>query len=213
MTTFIFVRHGQSEANVNKVFTGQSNIPLSALGEKQAACTGEFISENFKIDAVYASDLRRAYDTARIITSKLGIPEDQIHTDKELREINAGKWEGMYFSDIPEKYPEAYFNWENNADIFRFPGGESTQEAFLRVYNKISEISEENSGKTVLVVFHAMPLKLLLSYAENGRLDSKLNSFDFPNASVSIAEYENSRLVFREKALNKHLAEVNGQKD
>lgn len=213
MTTFIFVRHGQSEANVNKIFTGQSNIPLSALGEKQAACTGEFISENFKIDAVYASDLRRAYDTARIITSKLGIPEDQIHTDKELREINAGKWEGMYFSDIPEKYPEDYFNWANNADICRFPGGESTQEAFLRVYNKISEISEENSGKTVLVVFHAMPLKLLLSYAENGRLDSKLNSFDFPNASVSIAEYENSRLVFREKALNKHLAEVNGQKD
>lgn len=213
MTTFIFVRHGQSEANVNKIFTGQSNIPLSPLGEKQAACTGEFISENFKIDAVYASDLRRAYDTARIITSKLGIPEDQIHTDKELREINAGKWEGMYFSDIPEKYPEDYFNWANNADICRFPGGESTQEAFLRVYNKISEISEENSGKTVLVVFHAMPLKLLLSYAENGRLDSKLNSFDFPNASVSIAEYENSRLVFREKALNKHLAEVNGQKD
>ena len=210
MTTFIFVRHGQSEANVNKIFTGQSNIPLSPLGEKQAACTGEFISENFKIDAVYASDLRRAYDTARIITSKLGIPEDQIHTDKELREINAGKWEGMYFSDIPEKYPEDYFNWANNADICRFPGGESTQEAFLRVYNKISEISEENSGKTVLVVFHAMPLKLLLSYAENGRLDSKLNSFDFPNASVSIAEYENSRLVFREKALNEHLADVNG---
>jgi broad specificity phosphatase PhoE len=213
MTTFIFVRHGQSEANVNKVFTGQSNIPLSALGEKQAACTGEFISENFKIDAVYASDLRRAYDTARIITSKLGIPEDQIHTDKELREINAGKWEGMYFSDIPEKYPEDYFDWANNADICRCTGGESIQELLSRVLSKISLIAQENSGKTVLVVFHAMPLRVLYSYAEYGFLDSKLASFSFPNASVSIAEYENSRLVFREKALNKHLAEVNGQKD
>ena len=55
-----------------------------------------------------------------------------------------------------------------------------------------------------------MPLKLLLSYAENGRLDSKLNFFNFPNASVSVAEYDKNKLVFREKALNEHLADVNG---
>ena len=63
-TTLIIVRHGESEANGSKRFAGHLDIPLSAKGLKQAELTAGYIKENYHVDAVYASDLQRAYHTA-----------------------------------------------------------------------------------------------------------------------------------------------------
>ena len=60
MTRLLFVRHGQSEANLEGVFAGQIDPALTELGYRQAECTAEFIAKTYQVDAVYSSDLQRA---------------------------------------------------------------------------------------------------------------------------------------------------------
>ena len=81
MTRLILIRHGESEYNLIRRYTGQSDIDLTDKGRLQASITGEYILANYKIDEIWSSDLRRAIDTARPIAEPLGLP---IKTDKRL---------------------------------------------------------------------------------------------------------------------------------
>ena len=90
MTRLILVRHGQSQANEKRNFAGQTDSPLTDLGKEQALLTAEYISENYKVDVVYASDLQRAYYTGQKIAEKCGVP---IIKCQGLREIFVGEWE------------------------------------------------------------------------------------------------------------------------
>ena len=63
MTTLLLIRHGQSEANKLGVFAGHFDAPLLPLGIEQAKKTAAYIAENYKVDKVYASDLKRDVHT------------------------------------------------------------------------------------------------------------------------------------------------------
>ena len=73
MTRIILVRHGQSEANANFIFAGHSDFPLTEFGHAQAKLVAEYLAKNEKIDAIYSSDLKRAYYTAVPTSELLGI--------------------------------------------------------------------------------------------------------------------------------------------
>ena len=96
MTRLIVVRHGQSEGNAKGEFHGQYNSDLTALGHEQAERTAEFI-DRYTIDAIYSSDIRRAYSTAKHTADRRGMP---IIADTGLREIFAGDWEQMKFTHV-----------------------------------------------------------------------------------------------------------------
>ena len=72
-TTLLFIRHGQSMANVSGVFAGQLDVSLSELGRKQAEELKEYLLSKYKIDAIYSSDLSRAYEIALPIAMALGL--------------------------------------------------------------------------------------------------------------------------------------------
>ena len=74
MTTLIFVRHGESKSNENGLFTGQTDVALSALGKRQAQALKEHLLRNYTIDRIYASDLKRAYDTVLPFAEAAGLP-------------------------------------------------------------------------------------------------------------------------------------------
>ena len=93
-TTILLVRHGESMGNVLKLFTGHSGYPLSDLGHTQAARTAEYIHANYQVDAVYSSDLPRAFQTAEHIAKAFKLP---VITHAGLREIYAGDWENERF--------------------------------------------------------------------------------------------------------------------
>ena len=81
MTTLLLIRHGQSVANLENVFGGHLDKPLTELGLRQAQLTADFIKENFAVDAVYASDLMRAYVTGQTTAERFGltaIPDRQL---------------------------------------------------------------------------------------------------------------------------------------
>ena len=108
MTTLLLIRHGQSQANLNGLFAGQLNPPLTELGVQQAQRTAEFIKAHYQVDKVYASDLSRAARTGQAVADNLGLP---LKTDTSLREINAGQWEGISFERLAQDYPEDYGVW------------------------------------------------------------------------------------------------------
>ncbi len=92
----IVVRHGETLYNVQSRYTGQSDIPLSALGEQQAAALGKRLAAE-PLAAIAASDLQRARVTAQAIARYHKLP---VQEDVDLREISFGTWEGATYDEI-----------------------------------------------------------------------------------------------------------------
>lgn len=190
MTRLIFVRHGQSEANFNRTFAGHTDAPLTALGREQAAAAGEYLSR-CRIDVAYASDLRRAYDTAAIIAARHGIVP--IATP-DFREIFAGEWEGRRFVDLEVEYPEEYATvWRTDIGNARAPGGESVVELGTRISGAVSRLLRMHEGKTILVGTHATPIRVMECVWRGIPFTSAALIPWTQNASATVVEYEGER--------------------
>lgn len=186
MTKFIFIRHGQSVSNEKGIFTGHIDLPLTEIGKKQAENTAVFLKD-YKIDAIYSSDLIRAVQTAEPTAKIHGL---EIIKTPNLREIFAGEWEGKTFEYLLEKYPESYANvWRNDIGRSKADGGESVLEVYDRVTFEINEINKNHPNQTVAVFTHGTPLRVL-SALWQGYTVKETNKVNFPsNASVSIIDY------------------------
>ena len=161
MKTLVYlVRHGESLGNLEKRFLGHVDLPLTDKGRTQAACLKAYLEKNaVKPDAVYASSLSRAFETARIATGKEPI------STPNMREIYAGKWEGLAFSEIGARYPEEMKRWNEDIGASRPTEGESVCELSSRILETHFAIAEENAGKTVLIGTHATPVRLVETFA------------------------------------------------
>ncbi len=192
MTTVILVRHGESEANIQGVFAGHYNIPLTEKGHAQAEATARFLSQ-YPIDKIYASDLRRAYCTAEHIAAKKDLP---VISEPGLREINGGKWEAVPFRALAERFPEDYAHWCSNLAACRCPGGESIAELQSRIRHTIEMLVAQNPGKMICLATHATPIRVMKCIWEGWSLSEIANIPWVSNASVSIVEYR-ERGAFR----------------
>lgn len=187
-TTLLFVRHGQSMANAGGVFAGQLDVPLSALGRKQADELKEYLLSRYTIDAVYSSDLSRAYETVLPAARAFGL---SIRKDVALREIDGGKWEGLPQEQIAARYPQDYALWRNDIGLSRCTGGESMQEVQRRGVAEAERIAEEHAGQTVLLATHAGFLRAMQCYWQKLPLSEMKDIPWVPNASVTEVEYGN----------------------
>lgn len=196
MVRLLIVRHGLSLTNKDKRYTGQRDVPLAPLGLLQGEAVSRYIAENYKVDAIYASDLSRAVDTLAPLSAHLSLP---IKRCAGLREISLGDWEGKTYEEVKSLYPETYALLKTARHLVRYEGGESYREAYDRAVNAFLTIARENEGKTVAVVSHGGTIRLFLSkvmglpYEEgNG------NTPAISNASLTAVEIdgEDMRLVF-----------------
>lgn len=206
MTTLIIIRHGFSKNNKEKRFTGQFDAPLDEIGVMQAEITGKYISENYKVDAIYSSDLSRAVNTAKPLADILSLP---IITSPKLREINVGSWQNILVSDVIERDPEAYKWHKENPELTRFGDGESYAELTERAVDIIDEIARENDGKTVAVATHGGLVRALLCHMKNmpiSQINAPENSVC--NASITIINYDNGRAELVTAGSTEHLSEI-----
>ena len=187
MTRFIMIRHGHSLANSRKEFGGQCDYALSDLGIIQAEKCAEAL-KNEKIDKIYASDLKRAYDTAVPVAKSHGIP---VIPHKGVREIFAGEWEGKAFDELNERYERDFAIWRTDIGNARCTGGESVRELSARVLATLAEIAKDNDGKTVCIATHATPIRSVCTAAAGLDACEMVKIPWVSNASVSIFEYEN----------------------
>lgn len=145
------VRHGETDWNATSRLQGHSNVPLSEQGRRQAELLGRRLAA-LKFDAFYASDLVRAYETARIIA--LHHNNQDINTMPELRELNFGRWEGLSINEIQGQYPEEIKQWWETPLLTRIPGGESLDEVVKRTVTAVKKIVESHGDGNVVLVSH-----------------------------------------------------------
>lgn len=185
-TRFLFVRHGQSVANAAGVFIGQTDLPLSALGQKQAQLLCDGYLSKKQIDFLYSSDLKRAIET---IQPTAASKQMTIHTDQRFREIYGGDWEGKSFEQLTREYRSEYGVWLQNISEAVCTKGESTANLRLRLLGAVRNLAEQYPGKTVCVATHAMAIRSLTpdffgQPFENCRLYPFVH-----NASVTTVDY------------------------
>ena len=193
-TKVILVRHGQSIGNLTRTFLGHTDLDLSDFGYIQAQTTANHL-KNEKIDAIYSSDLKRAYNTA---VPHANLRNIDVIANKNLREAYVGEWEGMKADDIIDKYGIDMFKgeWANNFGCFRFPGGESIKEAGMRFYNEIMTICQGNIGNCVLICAHAAVIRSFWAIISNIPFENIVSDLPFPsNASYSVCSFENGKII------------------
>lgn len=205
MTTLLMIRHGQSVANLEGRFAGSSDFPLTELGRRQAACTAEFVAENYRVDAVYSSDLQRAYETGLATAEKFGLP---VATDPALREIFAGAWERQRFDDLYRAHFEDFTLWRQNIGLSRCTDGESVAELAVRIREVVDRISRAHDGKTVVIATHATPIRTL-RWLATGTPPENMQNIPWPsNASVSEFSWNNGVLTAVHMSMDEHLADL-----
>ena len=204
MTRFIMIRHGFSVANNEKRFAGHMDFPLTELGKQQAERCAVALKD-VKIDAIYASDLKRAYETAVPVAKALGF---EIIPHKGLREIYAGEWEGLSFDELCEKYPVSYTTWREDNGRAVCDGGESTAELYARVTSALGEIAAAHRGETVCIATHATPIRAV-NTASKGFGAERMGEVKWTaNASISIFEYEDGVFTAVEISNTDHLGDL-----
>lgn len=207
MDTLIYlVRHGQSLANIDHIFAGHTDVDLSELGYKQAEVTCAELNDVL-IDAVYASDLKRAFKTAKVHADLRGLP---CIPDKRLRELYLGDWEYATVDYLKENYHDLYFDfWVGNFGEFCAPNGEYVPDLAERMYDAIVEHAKENIGKTILIGSHAGAIKALWGKINNIPWHELASAFPYPsNASYSKILYDGEKLIPIEYSHDEHLGSL-----
>ena len=185
MTKVIFIRHGQTEWNVDGRYQGQSDVQLTAAGKDQAAK----LAENFpvsKIDAIYASDLKRAMVTAETVAAGFGL---SVQPEPAFREISFGKWEGLTYQQIVAEWPEAMDDFLQHPDILEIPNGETFPAVQQRALAKLEELIARHEGQTIAIVAHGAVLRTILTAALHMPLQYLWSIRQF-NTAVNIVRYD-----------------------
>lgn len=184
MTEILLIRHGETDWNVEKRLQGHFDIALNAQGERQAAAIRRALS-NESIDAIFASDLQRAAQTAQAIADSHGMT---IHIEPALRERCYGAFEGLLYKDIGERYPDAYAAWRARDLDARYPMGlyqaETLREFAQRAVTTIRSLAAAYQHKKIVVVTHAGVLECIHRAATETSILLP-RDFDIFNASIN----------------------------
>jgi len=160
-TTTVLLRHGDTRVSPEHRFSGLRDLPLSASGLKQARAAACCLAAGAPIHAVVSSPLQRAAATAAIAADELGLTAV---TDDDLRETDFGDWDGFTLAEIQQRWPAAAAAWRRDPEQAP-PGGESFADTADRVNRACDRLLRDHGGKTVLIVSHITPIKILLCRA------------------------------------------------
>lgn len=183
-TRLLLLRHGQTPLSVERRYSGRGNPDLTPLGVQQAAAAAGYLARVGGIDAVVASPLQRARDTAAAAADALGL---SVEVDDDLIETDFGAWEGLTFREASERDPDLHRRWLADTSVAP-PGGESFDAVARRITRAQQRLLTERAGQTVLVVSHVTPIKTLLRVALDAG-PAMLYRLHLDLASLSIAEF------------------------
>jgi broad specificity phosphatase PhoE len=146
-------RHGRTEWNQTSRFQGQADVELDSLGVLQAKRAAQVLA-TYSPAAIVASDLSRAVQTAQALAEVTGLP---ISTDRRLREIHVGSWEGLTGAELRAADPEMAAKLYAGEDVRRSATGESVSEVGERTAAALTDIAAASEdGSTVVVATHGL---------------------------------------------------------
>lgn len=203
MARLILIRHGETDYNLQSRYCGFSNPPLNNKGIWQAKRLAVRL-EDISIEKVYSSDSKRAYETAEII-----FKNKPIERFPDFREMNFGIFEGLKYDEIMKKYPEIYKQWINSPKKTNIPGAETLSKLSKRVKEKVASILSHHKEKTIAIVTHAGPIRIILCDASKCGLEMfwqikqdivALNIIDYPEGSLAkVVAMNDTAHLFKEE--------------
>lgn len=148
---FILVRHGQIRQHKEKIFLGQTDVPLSPLGQDQARSAADKVTSlGAETDRVYASDLSRAFETAKLLAAGR-----QLVPVAGFREMSLGDWDGRFIREIQTREPEAYrLRGEHMWTYKKGNRSENFYDLQYRVVKALIKILEKDNSRDVIIVAH-----------------------------------------------------------
>lgn len=184
---FILVRHGQIEQHKEKIFLGQTDVPLSRQGIIQASQAAfqidKMVLYTFKI---YASDLKRASKTAGIIKAFISILET-LELEPGFREMNLGPWDGKFISEIKATMPEEYEKRGRNIMTYKMGhGSENFYDLQYRVCRTLANILKEDNSYDIIIVAHSGVLRCIENNLKGGSVSDPWNKIN--NGEVRVIE-------------------------
>jgi alpha-ribazole phosphatase len=161
-STWVYLlRHGEVEGAADGRFFGHTDVALSAVGVRQVEGLARAL-EAEPIEAVYASDLCRARQSAEPLARARGVP---LAVLPALREVAMGRWEGLTFRQIRDRDPETLGAWLGDPTAIRFPGGESFADLRARILPTVEEVLARHGGRRVAIVAHGGSNRIILAEA------------------------------------------------
>jgi broad specificity phosphatase PhoE len=174
VTRVILARHGETDWNRDGIWQGHGDPPLNDLGRRQASALAERLADK-TIDALYSSDLRRAFETAEIVASINGLV---IVPDPELREMDVGSWTGLTRAQIEEQFPGVTYH-----------DGESREAFDGRIVAALHRIASNHPGAHVVAVTHGGVVRALQRHVIGEPLpvlgNGETDTFRYENGTFS----------------------------
>ena len=178
------IRHGQSTWNQENRIQGHSDSPLSAEGKKQIERLIPRLKRE-KIEQVITSPLKRAYQSAQILAEGLGV---LCKTNKNLREISLGTWEGKTPQEINQLYNDGYRRWLKCPSKVKIPSAESLSNFRKRAISIFKQIVTSEAAERIALVTHGGILAALAAHWLKADFDHVLLQMLFENSSLTIVE-------------------------
>ncbi|MEV7444636.1 bifunctional RNase H/acid phosphatase [Streptomyces sp. NPDC091204] len=185
--TFVLLRHGETALTPQKRFSGSggSDPELSPAGRRQAAAVAEALAARGTVQTVISSPLRRCRETAQAVADRLGLT---VTVEDGLREVDFGAWEGLTFAEVQERFPDDLQAWLDSPRAAPTGGGESFTAATRRISATRDRLLAAHAGRTVLLVTHVTPVKILVRLAL-GAPPEALFRMELSAASLSAVAY------------------------
>lgn len=195
-TQLFFIRHGETMWNMEQRCQGHTDIPLNEKGLAQAEKLGEFMRD-ITLDAVYASDLGRAVQTAEKVAHYHGLT---VQTSPGLRERFYGEWEGLSVEYIAEHYADQ-LEARRKGGIYGIERFEDLQQ---RVVHTLTELAQQHMGQSIVAVSHGGSINAFLHWVTNGQLGTGVTVIE--NTSVTqLTFYETEEWEVADVNQTKHL--------
>jgi 2,3-bisphosphoglycerate-dependent phosphoglycerate mutase len=189
-TRILAIRHGETAWNVDGRMQGHLDIPLNDVGRWQAHRLALAVSEE-SVAAIYSSDLLRALQTAESVAAGSG---KKIEIEVDLRERCFGKFEGLTFKEIDERWPEEAARWRVRDPDFTPEGGESLKVFYARCVESITRLAAAHPGQTIALVAHGGVMDCFYRAATRVDLQAQ-RTWQLGNASIN-------RLLYTEGGLS-----------
>ncbi|MBQ1641739.1 MAG: GNAT family N-acetyltransferase [Oscillospiraceae bacterium] len=188
MTEIYLIRHAQAEGNIYRFMQGHWDGDVTETGRYQIKALAEKLKD-IKIDAVYSSDLKRAFMTAQAVLKYH--PEIRINTDKRIREINLGPWEGVPFGNLYYHHKEEMTLFLSDSPDWHVEGAETFEQVTHRAYEALCEIAKRHEGQSTVIVSHGVTLRCLQSKMMGVTIDKAKDLPISKNTGISHYFFQN----------------------
>jgi broad specificity phosphatase PhoE len=139
-------------------------------------------AERLHLDAIYSSDLQRAWETAGAVGAALDLAPLPLPA---LREINVGDWSGLTSAEVRAQEPEMYARYQSGEDVAR-GGGERFLDLYTRVVAAVEQLADQQPGRTLALVTHGGPVRALLMHAARDKASLDVRHVHIGNTSITL---------------------------